>query len=260
MPHDGARDEHPDIARARAYFPRGLSQPASGFRFSMDALLLARVASLSGAARAVDLGCGCGVVGLGLLLRAGAENLTVAGLDLNPEMAACARANAERLGFADRCRVVEADVAAVRGHPDLAPESFDLVVCNPPYREPGTGRRPPDPGRDAARFAASAPVSAFVDAAAYLLANRKRAAFIGLPERLPELLADMAEARLTPKRLLLVHSRLGEPARLALVEAVKNGGPGLTIEPPLGLYEGRGEDARLSAAALGFCPWLACNS
>lgn len=249
-----------DTHDARRYYPRGLAQPASGFRFSMDALLLASFARLGGVKRMVDLGCGCGVVGLGVLLRDEAGRIEVAGVDANPEMVGCSVENAGRLGVADRVAVHEADVSELQGVAGLEAESFDLAVCNPPYRVPGTGRRPPDAGRDAARFEAMAPVAAFVAAAGRLLKNRKRVAFIGLPERLPELLADMMANRLAPKRLLLVHSRADEPARLALVEAVKNGGAGLAVEPPLFLYEGRGEESRLSAQALAVCPFLACNT
>lgn len=252
--------ESPDIPSARAYFPRWLSQPESGFRFSMDALLLACFAPLGGVHHAVDLGCGCGVVGLGWLLRQSDLAPVVTGLDLNPQMLDCAAANAARLGLEDRYALVHTDVASVRDSPDLSLESCDLILCNPPYREPGTGRRPLDQGRDTARFEATAPIAAFVQAASYLLRNRKRACFIGLAERLPGLLVDMAAQRLTPKRLLLVHSRVDEPARLALVEAVKNGGPGLAVEAPLVLYQGRGEEARLTPQALAFCPFLACNA
>ena len=245
---------------ARTYFPRGLSQPGAGFRFSMDALLLASFVGLGGVRRVADLGCGCGVVGFGVLLRDEALGARVVGVDLNPEMVSCARENVVRLGFEGRVEIVEGDVGDVRAGTGLRAESFDLVVCNPPYRVPGTGRRPPDAGRDAARFEGGASVGAFVGAASLLLKNRKRAAFIGLPERLPELVADMGAKRLAPKRLLLVHSRADEPARLALVEAVKNGGAGLVVEAPLVLYEGAGDETRLSARALEVCPFLACNA
>lgn len=253
---DGPDGPHTAADRAREYFPRGLEQPEAGFRFSMDALLLASFPDISGVRAVADLGCGCGVVGLGLQLRRADAPPAVTGIDLDPGMIACARANAARLGLADRYTAVDADVAAVRGADALRPESADLVVCNPPYRDPASGRRSPDPGRDAARFEASAPIAAFVAAAAYLLQNRKRACFIGLAERVDALLADCAASRLAPKRLRFVHSRPHDPARLVLAECVKNGGPGLTVEPPLVLY---GSGGRLSADALRDCPFLECN-
>jgi len=100
----------------------------------------------------------------------------------------------------------------------------------------------------------------FLDAAAYLLANRGAAALVYPAVRLAELMHGCVARRLTPKRLRLVHSRRGEPAKLALLEAVKNGGAGLTVEPALELYEGQGAATRLGAAALEFCPFLACNA
>ncbi len=254
------------VAEARDYFPRGLSQPATGYRFSLDALLLAEFATLSGVIRVADLGCGCGVIGLALLLRQArartplrpGRELHVTGIDQNPEMIACALENAARLGFDQRYAAVQADVAALRGRTDPAPESVDLVVCNPPYRDPASGRRSPDPGRDAARFETVAPGRAFMEAASLVLKNRKRACCIGLAERTDALLADAASCRLTPKRLRFVHPRPGDPARLVLLELAKNGGPGLLVEPPLTLHQAGG--TRLTDEALTFCPALACNA
>lgn len=149
-----------DVTRARStggateairLFPRGLAQPVRGFRFGLDALLLASFLPI-GPKRLLDLGAGCGAVALGWLLRGGSRNVPVSavGLDVNPEMAACARENAARLGLAERLDVLLADVRAMRGV--IEPESFDLVACNPPYRESGRGRLPADPGRRAAIF------------------------------------------------------------------------------------------------------------
>lgn len=245
---------------ARTYFPRGLHQPQDGFRFSMDALLLAGFAGPGGATDVVDLGCGCGVVGLGLLLRSEKPRLCVAGVDVNQQMLSCAIANADSLGFAERFAPVHCDVAAVRTCRELGPEQADLVVCNPPYRVPGTGKRPPDAGKDTARFEAVAPVADFVTAAGYLVRNRRRVCFIGLPERLPELFADMKAVRLEPKRVRFVHSRAAEASKLVLVEAVKNASAGLVVEPALALYEGQGDATRMTSEALAFCPFLACNA
>lgn len=247
-----------EAAEAAREFPRGLAQPTSGFRFGLDALLLACFLP-QGPKRLLDLGTGCGAVALGWLLRDAYGEGRAVGLDSNPEMVACARENSERIGLADRLEAVQADVADTRlARAPVHPESFDLVACNPPYREPGSGRLPRDAGRRAAMFDAanqSASLSDFVATSAYALPERGRACLVFLAERLPALLGELAARRLEPKRLRLVHPRQARPARLALVEARKNGRPGLVVEPPLFLYKG----SRLTTDALAFCPFLACN-
>ena len=244
------------VDQARRNFPRGLSQPESGFRFSMDALLLAAFAGREQVrGRILDLGTGCGVVGLGLALDH--PDFFGVGLDLNSEMLRHARENVRRLGFADRFALLRADVRRPFG---LEPESMDLVLCNPPYRYPGRGRTCPDEAKTLARFESRAGLADFVRAASYLVRNRKSCSFILLAERADELLDLLRESRLQPKEVLFVHQRLDATARLVLVRSLKNGGPGLTVLAPLILHEGRGEETRLSAAALSFCPRLACNA
>ncbi|MFH2099869.1 MAG: SAM-dependent methyltransferase, partial [Pseudomonadota bacterium] len=60
-------------------------------------------------------------------------------------------------------------------------------------------------------------------------------------QRLTDLFFTLRQARLEPRRLRLIHTRALDPARLALVEAVKNAAPGLSVDPPLVLYEPGGE-------------------
>lgn len=239
-------------------FPRGLAQPATGFRFGADALLLASFLP-GGPERLLDLGTGCGAVALGWLLREGSktDRVRAVGLEVNPELAACARENGARLGLAGRFEAIESDVRSLRTC--IGPESFDLVACNPPYRGQGTGRLPANRGRREAMFdeaERSAGLADFIAAAAYALPERGRACFVFMAERLPVLLAGFAAHGLEPKRLRLAHPRREAPARLALVEARKRGGQGLVVEPPLFLYKG----TRLTTDALAFCPFLSCNS
>jgi tRNA1(Val) A37 N6-methylase TrmN6 len=55
-------------------------------------------------------------------------------------------------------------------------------------------------------------------------------------------------AKLEPKRLRLVQPRAGRPANLLLLEAVKGGGAGLKVEPPLTVYaEGQTYTAEMQA-------------
>lgn len=241
------------IAAARAAFPVGLAQPEGGYRFSLDPLLLAAFVRPRPNARLADLGCGCGVAGLAALVLHETPG-SVLGLDVDDTMTACATRNALMLGLETRFAAKTADMRHVSGH--MPGQSVDMALANPPYRPLGTGKTCPAPERARARFETQGSLADFVAAAAWLLANRGGLGIVYPASRLPELLQACLAARLSPKRLKLVYSRLSQPARLVLLWAVKNAGAELVVEPPLELYEGQGAGTRLRAPALQFCPFL----
>lgn len=281
-------DTSPDtVLQARTLFPRGLVQPEGSFRFSVDALLLAAFAGealtdgqghargggrIAPAARAAsghgkplafaDLGTGCGVVGLALLLAH--PRLTGTGIDIDEELADAARRNAAMLGLTERFRVLRADLAApleVSAFDALPPAgSMDLVVANPPYRLPGSGRLSPSGQRTRALFETHGTLPAFAGAAARLLRTGGRSCWVYGPDRLPDLLLALRATGQEPRRLRCVHSRAHGPAARVLVEARRAGRPGLVVEPPLVLNAGQGAATALTGEALAFCPLLACNA
>jgi tRNA1(Val) A37 N6-methylase TrmN6 len=254
----------PDAERAqaaRAFFPRGLEQPVGRFRFSVDALLLAAFCAPPQSGALADLGAGCGVAGLGLLLRYPERvGLTLLALDKDPAMVAAAGANAARLGLESRAQALELDLKTLARDKTLPAESLDLVLANPPYRKPGQGRPSANPARGRALFELDAEFADFAGAAAYLLKAKGGFFVIHLAERLLDACEALRAAGLEPKRLLPVQGREDAPAKLLLIEARKAGRPGLRLDPALTLYVGRGRDTRLSARALAFCPFLACNA
>lgn len=271
------------ILQARVLFPRGLVQPVGGFRFSVDALLLAAFAGemltpdaknirlgrrtafgalgTGNAPAFADLGTGCGAVGLALLLAH--PHLTGTGIDIDGELTDAARLNGARLGLADRFRVLRADLAAAdMSTSDALPKagSMDMVVANPPYRRHGSGRPSPSSQRTRALFETPETLPAFAQAAARLLRTGGRSCWVYGPDRLPDLLLALRATGQEPARLRCVHARAHGPAMLVLVEARRAGKPGLVVEPPLILHEGEGTATALTDEALVFCPLLACNA
>jgi len=224
--------EH-DVHTARAAFPNGLIQPERGFRFGLDSLLLACFASCRPGDRVLDLGTGCGAVGLGLCLKNMDKDLTVLGLDIQADMVSAATRNAQRLGLEGMYSAQQGDVCAHRINPDIQPESFDLVICNPPYRRGNQGRKPKDLGRRRACFEESTEIADFMRAAFYALKNRGRVNLVYLIERMATLFHVLAECKLEPKHLRLVHRAQNCPANLVLLTATKGSRPGLQVHPPL---------------------------
>lgn len=240
------------ILSRREFFPRGMVQPEGGYRFSLDSLLLACFARPGRRHVGVDLGCGCGVIGLGLLLNQ--PGIAVTGVELNPESVNAAEANAEHLHFSKQFQVEQGDVA------DWRPQAVvDFVVANPPYRTLGQGRISQGEERATARFERQADFAAFARCAAVALKTRGKFTFVHLPERLAGIMGALAANGLEPKRLRMVHARREDHARMVLVEAVKAASEGLKVEPPLILHQGRGRDTRFTDEALAFCPFLGCN-
>lgn len=240
------------ILERREFFPRGMIQPEGGYRFSLDSLLLACFATPGRRHVGIDLGCGCGVVGIGMLLRQ--PDLKITGVEFDTSSVESAGKNSVNLHLMDKFSVIQGDVTEWR------PEKVvDFVVSNPPYRELGRGRTSKGDERATARFENKADFYAFARCAAIALKTKGKFSFVHLPERLPEIMDGLHRAKLEPKRMRLVHGRPDDTARMVLMETVKAGGSGLKVEPPLILHEGHGKDTRFTEEALQYCPFLSCN-
>ena len=102
---------------------------------------------------------------------------------------------------------------------------FDLVVSNPPYFPVGSGK-----SAGPARSEESCTLEELCAAAGRLTKNGGRFALCHRPERLTDVLCALRAHNLEPKRLRLVSHRPGYPPSLLLVEAVRQGKPGITVE------------------------------
>ena len=198
--------------------PYTLSWPEGVFPLGGDALALGEFATVRPRWRVCDLGTGSGA--LLLLLARRAEGLSLTGVEQDPLAARTARDNLAANGLPGE--LVLGDWREI----PLPAGAFDLVVSNPPYFPPGSGR-----GNDPARMELHGGLEELCAAAGRLLKNGGRFALCHRPERLCDVLCTLRAHGLEPKRLKLVaHSPAHSPA-LLLVEAVKGGRPGLTVEP-----------------------------
>ena len=204
-----------------------LIQFRTGYRFSIDAVLLAQFVSIKSKDVVVDLGTGCGIIPMVLLLTEPVDH--VFALEIQPELAEQAERNARLNGFERKLEVILGDIK----HPPLIPSFADVVICNPPYRPKNSGRINPDPQKAIARHEVLSSLNDILDTAAKTLRAKGRFAIIYPAARLADLLIKMRGFNLEPKRLRIVYPSMRSDAKLALIEASLGGRAGLKILPPL---------------------------
>jgi len=209
-----------------------LYQSRTGYRFSLDALLLAHFVAIKQRERIIDLGAGSGTIALLLSHLHGSASIT--GLEVQPAMAERARRSVALNGLEARLAIVTGDLREIGSR--FAPSSFNVAVSNPPFRKPGSGRISPHQEKQIARHEIKGGLADFLAAAAFVLRPKGRLALIYSAERAVELLAMLRAAGLEPKRLRWVHSFAGDAALLVLVEAVKGGRSGVEVGAPLVIY------------------------
>lgn len=194
--------------------PYSLSWPDGVFPLGGDALALGGFATVRPGWSVCDLGTGSGV--LLLLLAAREPSLHLRGADLDPLSAQTARDNLAGSGLPGQ--IITGDFRTA-----LFPAGrFDLVVSNPPYFSVGSGA-----SGGPARSEEACTLSELCAAAARLVKNGGRFALCHRPERLADVLCTLRAAGLEPKRIKLPAHGPGYPPSLLLVEAVRQGRPGL---------------------------------
>ncbi len=203
--------------------PKGytLELTEGAFPLSTDSMLLKAFVRLPRNAKVLDLGSGCGT--LGLLLCGEDDACTVTGLELDEKAHAGALENFRRNNLSHRLTSICTDLRQLPGE---FMGKFDCCVSNPPYFSggPASSRTPLARREDccscAELFAAAA--KALKYGGDFFLVHR--------PERLAELIACGARAGMEAKRLQLVRHRAGGSVTLILLQFRKGGKPGLLWE------------------------------
>ena len=186
-----------------------------------DSLALGRFATVRRGWKVCDLGCGSGVLGLLLLERE--ESLSLTGVEASTAAAETARRTFAQNGLA--VRVVTGDL---RDRSLFPANAFDLAISNPPWFPTGAGK----PGGPA-RSEEGCTLEELCAAAGYLVRPGGRFALVHRPERLADLFAALRSHGLEPKRLAFRQHSPSTPPSAVLVEAVRQGRPGLEVLPTL---------------------------
>lgn len=209
-----------------------------GFSIGTDAVMLYAFCKNIRAKKVCDLGCGSGVIGL--LLAYQNPNITVTGVEIQASSADTAAKNAELNSLSDRFSVINGDLREYRSI--LPAGGFDLIVMNPPYYPTGSGKTSELTEKAIARDERMCTLEDSCRAASYAVKWGGRFCMVHKPERMAEVIYTMHSVGLEPKRIRFVHHSPSSSPNLVLIEAIRGGKPGITIEPPLILTDGNGND------------------
>jgi tRNA1Val (adenine37-N6)-methyltransferase len=209
-------------------------QKKKGFRFALDAVLLAHFASLKRGNKIIDLGTGTGIIPLILSTRA--KDLKITGVEIQQEVAQMARRSVTLNNLKD-IEIVNADLRNIGSEQH---GQYDLVISNPPYLPIGQGKISPIEEVALSRHELECSLEDLVKSAALLLKNKGNFALVHRPERLGEIISLLTKFKIEPKRIRLVHPFLNKNANLVLIEATKGTKPGLIVHEPLVIYHDDG--------------------
>ncbi len=198
-----------------------LRQLKSGHRAGHDAMLLAAATPARAGDRIVDFGAGVGAAGLALARRVAGVDLVL--VEIDPALAALARANAVENALSADVIVLDvessADAFAAVG---LTPDSADGILMNPPFNDQTRHRASPDKVRETAHVASATTLANWVHAARRILRPKGMLTLIWRAEDIAEVLGAL-DRGFGSLEILPVHVDVTSPAMRILIRATKGG-------------------------------------
>ena len=216
-------------------------QDTDDYAFSQDSVFLANMAKLSPSDAVLDLGCGSGILSTLALVKKHVKKAV--GIELQPRVADMARDSAIQNGLQDKFEVICADVKDIRSI--LKAESFDKVLCNPPYftNSGNSGQKSVSgEGNDAlnvnakteksvSRTESTATLDDFVKGASYALRFGGDAWFVIKADRMASLIYSLKSYNLEPKEATLIYPKPTSNVDVVIIKARKGAKEGLKISP-----------------------------
>lgn len=212
-------------------------QSPEAFRFGTDSVLLADFAAPRRGETCVDMGCGTGAISL--IMLAHRPDITVTGIEIQPDVADMAARSAALNGVEGRFRVLCADMR--EAHNTLGYGRFSLAVCNPPYFKAGGALLSAADRMRIARHEGDISPADIAASAARLIKNGGRFAVVYPAPRALEMLRAMEDAGIAPKRVRTIHGVDGRPPKHILIDGIKGASSGLHWLAPLVLLDRYGE-------------------
>lgn len=208
-------------------------QPKNGFRFSLDAVLLAHFTAIKKNDIVVDFCAGSGVIALLICAHNDIKKITC--FEIQLKFCDLIKKSIELNYLQDKISVLNKDLAYASDI--LGFESVDVVTCNPPYLKNNTGKISDDESFNIARREVKTNLETVIKSASKILKNKGRFALVHLAQRADEIFILMKKYNIPVKRARLVQPDTDNEPNLILVEGIKNSSSTIKWLPTLNIYE-----------------------
>lgn len=217
---------------------KGLSiiQKKDGFRFGVDAVLLANFAKVKKGDYIIDLCSGTGIVPF--ILGGKTEGEKIIGIEIQDNMVEMAKRSVEINNLENRVDFIQGDLKDISLLKNLP--KADVITVNPPYKLFNSGIVNPEDNMAIARHEILCTLEDVIIAGRTLLKDNKRMFMVHRPDRLVDIITLMRKYKIEPKRIQMVHPNTKKPPNIVLVEGQRDGGVFLKWEEPIFVYNDNG--------------------
>ena len=214
-----------------------LIQKKDGFKFGIDAVLLSDFANVKSKHEVIDLCTGTGIIPFLIYGKYNPQN--ICGLEIQEEMVGMAKRSVKLNSLEGRVSFYNEDLKNVEYLKRF--KKFDVVTVNPPYKLNNSGIINPNDKLAIARHEILCNLEDVIYASRILLKDNGRLFMIHRPERLADIFTIMRKYKIEPKRVKMIHPKIGKAPNIVLVEGQRDGGAYLKWEPPLYVYDENGK-------------------
>lgn len=204
-----------------------IMQDTEMFNFSLDSVLLANFVTINKSDKSIlDIGTGNAPIPLILTNR---TNAKITGVEIQKESFELALESVEINKLENQIEIINDDINNF--YKNCESDSFDIITCNPPFFKNVITND--SNYKLLARHEKTLNLEQILIIAKKLLKNNGVIALVNRPERMIDIITEMKNNNIEPKKIQLVYPFKGKNANILLIEGSKNGKPGLKILPPL---------------------------
>lgn len=210
-------------------------QKKTGFKFGIDAVLLANSAKIGRNKKIVDLGTGTGVIPL--IIAGKTSNNKIYGLEIQKDIAKMAERSIMYNSLEDSIEIINEDLK--KASQILGKNQMDIVLSNPPYfKDAPKELQNPDIRKLISRHEVKCNLEDIIKSASSLLRFQGSFYMIHRPSRLIEIVTVLRKYELEPKEIRFIHPRENKDANLLIIHSRKKANQEVKILPPIFVYEG----------------------